>query len=84
MLLQPGVAGQDTIHAQDHIDGEVVRPALPPPGGGPDLSALMSRATPSSRAALERIARAADAGRLSEADIDLLAQIARRIEGRKE
>jgi hypothetical protein len=68
----------------DYIDGEVVRPALPPLGGGPDLSALMSRATPGSRSALERIAQAADAGRLSEADIDLLDQIARHIEGRKE
>ena len=68
----------------DYIDGEVVRPALPAPGGIPNLDTLMAAASPRSQQALERIARAVDAGRLSDADIDLLDQIARRIEGAKE
>ena len=39
---------------------------------------LMPRASPRSRKALERIARAADQGRLSDSDVELLTLIAER------
>ena len=45
----------------------------------PDLAALLPLASPRSRSALERIAEAAREGRLSEADMELLGQIAARI-----
>lgn len=44
-----------------------------------DISALLPTASPRSRSALERIARAADNGTLSEADVALLEQIAKHL-----
>ena len=49
----------------------------------PDLATLLGAASPRSRTAMERIAEAAKDGRLTEDDLELLAQIAARIEGRK-
>lgn len=48
----------------------------------PDPAALLPLATPRSRSALERIVDAARDGRLTDDDMELLAQIARRIAAR--
>lgn len=48
----------------------------------PDPAALLPLATPRSRLALERIIDAARDGRLTDDDLELLAQIARRIAAR--
>lgn len=54
------------------------------PGAGVDsrIADLLTRATPKSRGALERIAEAAAAGKLTEADLELLEQIAKRFEAK--
>lgn len=56
------------------------QPTAPGPTGAAaaSIGALMSRASPRSRTILDRIAQAADAGRLTDADIELLDQIAER------
>lgn len=66
------------------LTGRLSNPTPPPrpASAAPDLTALMAAASPRSRSALERIARAAEAGALSEADVLLLEQIAERF-GRK-
>lgn len=46
------------------------------------IAKLLARATPKSRGALERIAAAAAAGKLTEADLELLEQIAKRFEAK--
>lgn len=65
----------------------VQQPTEKPPAGANrgavsagQMAELMGLATPRSRAVLQRINQAADEGRLSEADIDLLDQIAARFE----
>lgn len=61
----------------------VQQPTEKPPSGAfnaGQMAELMGLATPRSRAVLQRITQAADEGRLSEADIDLLDQIAARFE----
>jgi hypothetical protein len=54
------------------------------PGVGIDsrIADLLTRASPKSQGALERIAQAAAAGKLTEADLELLEQIAKRFEAK--
>lgn len=65
-----------------HDDSPQTRPEELTPTA-PDISALLSIATPRSRSALEQIAQASREGRLSDDDLELLQQIAARL-ARKE
>jgi hypothetical protein len=76
----------------DQPNDETTQPTSPaapapdaPPGGtkAHNLDTLMASASPRSLDAIKRIAAAADAGRLTEADVALLNQIAERF-ARKE
>jgi hypothetical protein len=54
------------------------------PGVGVDsrIADLLTRASPKSQGALEHIAEAAAAGKLTDADLELLEQIAKRFEAK--
>lgn len=95
MLSAPGKAGRKRI-GEDTWDALVaaypnelaptessrVREPTAPAYASPAAAArgLLSRATPRSRRVLEAIIRAADAGALTDADLDLLGAIARRFQ----
>jgi hypothetical protein len=84
------------LHAMDREDGIRRRDESPSPtarlvgthysapGEGIDsrIADLLTRASPKSQGALERIAEAAAAGKLTEADLELLEQIAKRFEAK--
>lgn len=78
--------GNPTVEVLDQIADYFRIPAWqllkPRDEGGPDpISELMNMATPRSRAALEAISQAAEQGRLTDADLLLLQQIAERFIG---
>ncbi|MBK1699766.1 hypothetical protein CKO22_02215 [Thiococcus pfennigii] len=72
----PKRRADDAPHPAPMAAGHAPRPT--------DIAALLPCATPRSRQALEQIAMAAAAGRLTESDLELLNQIAERIATCKE
>lgn len=76
------LTGEKSLKAAPSPTANPAEQAAAASGVDSRIAKLLARATPKSRGALERIAAAAAAGKLTEADLELLEQIAKRFEAK--